>query len=112
MSRPTREVLERAWFAGIVHDKQRVFEELMRDTRTGKGAEVQIVEQGWDSDFRQQVERAAQCGDLVCLVYPPGNVVAITWFIGPEDRPAAEKLIDCAVAAHTYANGPVRNAAN
>jgi hypothetical protein len=85
------QALERAAAAVVVFDKQRVIQEIMAQTEPGP-LKFSVLQRS-ARDFREQVIRAKESEELLCLILPEG-----AWFCS-DDLPAAMKLFRLVSAA-------------
>lgn len=85
------QALERAAAAVVVFDKQRVIREIMAQTEPGP-LKFSVLQRS-ARDFREQVIRAKESEELLCLILPEG-----AWFCS-DDLPAAMTLLGLVSAA-------------
>jgi hypothetical protein len=75
-----------------VCDKQRVIQEIMAQSEPGP-FKFSVLQRS-ARDFREQVIRARESEELLCLMLPEG-----AWFLDSDDLPAAMKLLGLVSAA-------------
>ena len=85
------QTLERAAAAVVVFDKQRVIQEIIAQTEP-EPFKFSVLQRS-ARDFREQVIRAKESEELLCLILPEG-----AWFCS-DDLPAAMKLLELVSAA-------------
>ena len=85
------QALERSAAAVVVFDKQRIIQEIIAKTEPGP-LKFSVLQRS-ARDFREQVIRAKESEELLCLILPEGP-----WFCS-DDLPAAIKLLELVSAA-------------
>jgi hypothetical protein len=86
------QALERAAAAVVVFDKQRLIQEIMTQTEP-EPFKFSVLQRS-ARDFREQVIRAKESEELLCLILPEG-----AWLLDSDDLPAAMKLLGLVSAA-------------